>query len=424
MPNYIRPRGTLDLYENQAQIYQTIIQTCQKIAQLYGYQMIQTPMFESTTLFSRTTGESSDIVTKEMYQFLDKGGRDFSLRPEGTAGVIRAVIENKLYATRDLPLKYDYVGSFFRYERPQAGRYREFMQFGVEVIGTRSYLDDVETILMISDILKKLHLDQYVVKINSFGNASCRKQYRDVLKDYFLPFQNQLCEDCQKRLQTNPLRILDCKVDKDFFLKQKDIPTALSVLDESSSQIFEETKKILKAQQIPFVVDSQLVRGLDYYTGLIFEIEIHGKDGKVYTIGGGGHYSDLMKELGGPDLECVGFGLGINRLALLLEEKFGLEAYALKKEIYVLTLDDSLKSIAMQWSHQLRQAGFYVTMETQHKSGSSMFKYAAKHQFHYAVIFGEDELKNQQVAIKDLKLQKQEVISLDEMIPYFKEVLK
>ena len=189
LPNYIRPRGTLDLYENQAQIYQTIIQTCQKIAQLYGYQMIQTPMFESTTLFSRTTGESSDIVTKEMYQFLDKGGRDFSLRPEGTAGVIRAVIENKLYATRDLPLKYDYVGSFFRYERPQAGRYREFMQFGVEVIGTRSYLDDVETILMISDILKELHLDQYVVKINSFGNASCRKQYRNVLKDYFLPFQ-------------------------------------------------------------------------------------------------------------------------------------------------------------------------------------------------------------------------------------------
>ena len=167
-----------------------------------------------------------------------------------------------------------------------------------------------------------------------------------------------------------------------------------------------------------------MVRGLDYYTGLIFEIEIQGKDGKVYTIGGGGHYSDLMKELGGPDLECVGFGLGINRLALLLEEKFGLEAYALKKEIYVLTLDDSLKSIAMQWSHQLRQAGFYVTMETQHKSVSSMFKYAAKHQFHYAVIFGEDELKNQQVAIKDLKLQKQEVISLDEMILYFKEVLK
>ena len=424
MGNYIRPRGTLDLYENQARIYQTILNVCQRVVHRYGFQMIQTPTFESSALFNRTTGESSDIVTKEMYRFLDKGGRDLSLRPEGTAGVIRAVIENKLYATADLPLKVYYSGSFFRYERPQAGRYREFSQFGVEVIGTRHYFDDVETILMICDILKELQLNDYVVKINSFGDANCRKKYRDVLKDYFMPFQDQLCEDCKKRLEPNPLRILDCKIDKEFFLKQKDIPTAISVLDETSHQTYEEIQKILTAEKIPFVIDHQLVRGLDYYTGLIYEIEIHDSQNKAYTIGGGGHYSNLMKELGGPDYSCVGFGLGMNRLALLLQDRFGLNAYDLKMDIYVMPFSSNMQSIAFQWAHQLRNAGYSVCVETQNKSVAAMFKYASKHQFRYAVIFGEDEYQNQQVSVKDLTLQKQEVIALDQLIPYFKEAFK
>lgn len=419
MASYIRQRGTLDIYETQGTIYQKIEQACKKVASKYNYKLIQTPMFESTALYTRSTGESSDIVTKEMYSFLDKGGRDISLRPEGTAGVIRAVIENKLYATNDLPLKYFYLGSFFRYERPQAGRYREFMQFGVEVVGSNSYLDDVESICLLADILKEVGISDYKVKINSFGNTDCRLKYRDVLKDYFAQYVDSLCGDCKNRLQVNPLRILDCKIDKDFFMS-KDIPTSISSLDEKSKEEFDKVQELLTKANIPFEIDNRLVRGLDYYTGIIFEFDITSSDGKTYTIGGGGRYSNLVKELGGPDLNCVGFGLGVNRLSLILEDKFGLDSFKQKAQIYVMPLSEICIDKAFEITRNLRDADYSVVMENTKKSVSSMFKYASRQQFNFAIIIGEDELNNNVVNVKNLYTQEQVSVSLDKLIEFLR----
>ena len=419
MASYIRQRGTLDIYETHGTIYQKIEQACKKVASKYNYKLIQTPMFESTALYTRSTGESSDIVTKEMYSFLDKGGRDISLRPEGTAGVIRAVIENKLYATNDLPLKYFYLGSFFRYERPQAGRYREFMQFGVEVVGSNSYLDDVESICLLADILKEVGISDYKVKINSFGNTDCRLKYRDVLKDYFAQYVDSLCGDCKNRLQVNPLRILDCKIDKDFFMS-KDIPTSISSLDEKSKEEFDKVQELLTKANIPFEIDNRLVRGLDYYTGIIFEFDITSSDGKTYTIGGGGRYSNLVKELGGPDLNCVGFGLGVNRLSLILEDKFGLDSFKQKAQIYVMPLSEICIDKAFEITRSLRDADCSVVMENTKKSVSSMFKYASRQQFNFAIIIGEDELNNNVVNVKNLYTQEQVSVSLDKLIEFLR----
>ncbi len=415
MANYTRCRGTLDIYDKQASLIQKVERACQKIAHQFHYSYIQTPMFESSELFTRSSGETSDIVTKEMYTFLDKGNRSITLRPEGTAGVIRAIIENKLYATNDLPLKYYYSGSFFRYERPQAGRYREFMQFGVEVVGTQSYLDDVETILFIVAILKELNLNEYTIKMNSFGNEICKNRYRDTLKNYFWQFKEQLCEDCQTRLQVNPLRVLDCKVDHDFF-KTKEIPTAVSCLDAQAQEEFALVQKILTQQKVPYIVDHQLVRGLDYYTGLIFEIDIQAVDGKVYTIGGGGHYSNLVKELGGPDLSCVGFGLGINRLALILQEQYQDKSMDTTPSIYIMPLCEDAIFIAMDMAKQLREHDYVVTIENGKKSVSSMFKYASKKQFSYAIVIGENEINAKKVNLKNMQTQQQEMVAVDEVL--------
>lgn len=414
MANYIRCRGTLDIYDKQALIVNKIIETCKKVSNRFGYNYIQTPVFEQTELFTRSSGETSDIVTKEMYTFLDKGNRSITLRPEGTAGVIRAVVENKLYANRDLPLKYYYDGSFFRYERPQAGRYREFMQFGVEVIGTSSILDDVETILLIADILKELDLNDYIIKINSFGNEECMRKFRDKIKNYLISFKDELCDDCKNRLQVNPLRVLDCKVDHDFFLN-KDIPTAYSCLDDKCKEDFIKVQEILKNENIPFVVDNRLVRGLDYYTGLIFEVEIKDKEGRPYTVGGGGHYSNLVKQLSGPDYACVGFGLGINRLSLLLEEKEN-QIITKNKSIYIMPLCDDAYLKALAIAKMLRNEDNVVVVENAKKSVSSMFRYASKNEFDFAIVLGEDELKQEKVNIKNLKTTNQDLVSYDNIV--------
>lgn len=415
MPKYVRQRGTLDLYDDMALIYQHIQRTAEKIAERFNYQMITTPTFETTALYTRATGESSDIVTKEMYSFKDKGDRDISLRPEGTAGVIRAIIENKLYAINDLPLKYYYYGPFFRYERPGAGRYREFYQFGVEIVGSSSYLDDCETLLFVAMLLKELKISQYKIRINTFGDLSCRQQYRDLIKDFFRPHLDQLCPDCQNRFENNPLRMLDCKVDQAYF-STLSIPGALDSLTKTKQEEFERIKKILQENDIPFEVDSHLVRGLDYYTGLIFEIDITASDKKVYTVGGGGRYSALVKELSGPDLDCVGFALGINRLALILEDLYGKETYRPALDYYVMALDESCQNIALKVTNALREKGYRVVMENGKKSVSSMFKYAAKKHFAYAVMIGEEEKKDGTVKIKNLWTQEQQYMRLCDLL--------
>lgn len=415
MAKFIKQRGTIDLYDAEALVYQRIIDVCHQQASLYNFKPIVVPTFESTALYTRSTGETSDIVTKEMYDFKDKSGRDITLRPEGTAGVIRAVIENKLYATNDLPLKYHYDGSFFRYERPQVGRYREFMQFGVEVIGTTSYLDDVESILLIASILKNLNISKYNIRINTFGNESCRNAHRDAIKSFFAPHIENLCEDCKNRFLKNPLRILDCKVDKEY-IEQLKIPVSMDSLDDENRETFDKILKILKENQINFEIDPYLVRGLDYYTGIIFEVDIALSDGKVLTIGGGGRYSNLVKELDGPDLSCVGFGLGVNRLALILQDLYGKDNFDVNAKYYIMPFDENSYEIAIKIALSLRNQGEHVILETNKKSIGSMFKFASKHHFQLAIMIGEEEIKNQVVKIKNLLTQEQFFVSIEELL--------
>lgn len=414
MAKFIRQRGTIDIYDNDALLYQSIIKTCNEEAMLFNYNPIMVPTFESTGLFTRSTGETSDIVTKEMYDFKDKNGRDISLRPEGTAGVIRAVVENKLYAINDLPLKYYYSGSFFRYERAQFGRYREFMQFGVEVVGSNSYMDDVETILLVTSILKKLNIKDYKVRINSFGNEECRNKHRENIKNFFASHLDNLCEDCQNRFLKNPLRILDCKVDKDY-ISTLNVPVALDALDNENKEKFEKTLKILKDNNVNYEIDKYLVRGLDYYTGIIFEFDIMVQD-KILTIGGGGRYSSLVKELDGPDIQCVGFALGINRLALVLSDLYGANSYKNQIDYYIMPMGENTYEIASKIASVLRDKNYVTVLEVNKKSFSSMFKYASKHEAFFAIMIGEDELKENKVKIKNLKTQEQFFVSLDDIL--------
>ena len=415
MAKFIRQRGTIDIYDLEALLYNKVIAACQKQASLYNYNPIVTPTFESTALYTRSTGETSDIVTKEMYDFKDKGGRDITLRPEGTAGVIRAIVENKLYATNDLPLRYYYHGSFFRYERAQFGRYREFMQFGVEVVGSNSYLDDIETVLLVTSILKELNITDYKVRINTFGNVECRNAHRDNIKNFIAPHIENLCEDCKNRFEKNPLRILDCKVDKEY-LEKLTVPVSYDALDEENKETFNKILSILKDNNVKYEVDKYLVRGLDYYTGLIYEFDITLKDGKTLTIGGGGRYSSLVKELDGPDLNCVGFGIGVNRLALVLADLYGLETYKNPVNYYIMPMGDSTHQVAIKVASALRNNNNHVVVETNKKSFGSMFKYASRNNFEYAIMIGEDELKENKVKVKNLKTQEQYFVDLDKVL--------
>ena len=415
MAKFIRQRGTIDIYDVEALLYKRVLSACQNQAKLFNYTPITTPTFESTSLFTRSTGETSDIVTKEMYDFKDKSGRDITLRPEGTAGVIRAIVENKLYAINDLPLRYYYHGSFFRYERAQFGRYREFMQFGVEVVGSNSYLDDVQTVLLVTSILKELNIKDYKVRINTFGNVNCRNAHRDNVKNFFASHIDNLCEDCKNRFEKNPLRILDCKVDKEY-IEKLEIPVSLDSLDEENRLVFNKIVDILKDNNVNYEIDKYLVRGLEYYTGLIYEFDITLKDGKTLTIGGGGRYSSLVKELDGPDLNCVGFGIGVNRLVLVLQDLYGLDAYKDEVEYYVMPMGEDTFKMASKVATSLRNKGHVVVLETNNKSVGSMFKLANKKGYKKAVMIGEEELKENKVKIKDLTTQEQYFIDLSEIL--------
>lgn len=415
MPKFLKQRGTIDIFDVEAVLYEKILDALKKQSRLFNYNPIVVPTFESSNLYTRATGESSDIVTKEMYDFKDKKGRDITLRPEGTAGIIRAVVENKLYAINDLPLKYYYSGSFFRYERPQVGRYREFMQFGVEVVGSNSYLDDIDTILLIKNILKELKINDYKIRINTFGNVNCRNKHRDNIKKFFSVHVDNLCEDCKNRYEKNPLRILDCKVDKEY-IEKLDIPVAYDSLDDESKELFAKVLDILSDNDVKYEVDKYLVRGLDYYTGLIYEVDVALKDGKVLTIGGGGRYSSLVKELDGPDLNCVGFGLGINRLALVLQDLYTLDYFKEHAKYYIMPFSLDAHKLAIKVAESLRGNGNSTVIETVSKSVGSMFKYASKHDFDYALMIGDDEIKSNQIKVKNLKTQEQFYIAVDELL--------
>ena len=390
------PRGTADWYGEEMLKREKIEEICKDEASHFNIKQIQTPVFEHTDLFARGVGETTDVVQKEMYTFEDRGGRSITLKPEGTAGVIRAYIEHGLFNEPGLTKLY-YITPAFRYEKPQSGRLRQHHQFGVEMIGSESPLVEAELITLISNITKRLGLKDIEVHINSIGCPKCRAEYNKALLEYLRKYEDRLCGTCKERMEKNPLRIIDCKVPECKEIV-KDAPRTVDYLCEDCSAHFEELKELLSALGIKYSIDTGIVRGLDYYTRTVFEFV--NKDG--FTLCGGGRYDNLVKEIDGKqDIPAAGFGMGIERIIYFL----GLEGIKIAEEkvpdIYVGILGD-IKADAYKITAQLRDEGFCVETDYFGKSLKAQMKYANKCGARYCVIIGQEEIGSGQVMLKDM----------------------
>lgn len=414
-------KGTHDIIGLEADLYREIETICSLFATSYGYSEIRTPIMEHTNLFVRGVGESSDIVNKEMYTFLDKGDRSITLRPELTAGIMRSIVSNKLYVEANLPLKYYYKGPCFRYERPQAGRYRQFHQFGIEAIGAPSYYLDAEVISMGTHILYDLlvvssneqHLKVY---INSLGDEESRANYKKALKEYFAKHIENMCADCKRRYEVNPLRILDCKVEEDREII-KNAPKMSDYLSDNARLYLNNVISLLKELDIEVTIDETLVRGLDYYTGVVFEYHMVNNDGSesIGALGGGGHYAKLLKEVGGPDLEGVGLAFGIERLAHVFKEQHKeLEkAHHVGTSFQVFGLCEEAIEANFKMAETMREEMLDVEVCYEVKSVKSAIKNAVKAGALFCILVGEDELKRNEVTIKNLRTQEQTTASVE-----------
>ena len=373
-------RGFQDIFGEEAKKYRYISDTAREVFDKYNFNEIILPFIEDVSLFARSVGEETDIVQKEMYVFKDRGGRDIALRPEGTASVVRAYIENGLYAKGGYH-KFFYEGAMFRYERPQAGRYRQFHQIGAELFGVKSALADAEIIALIKDIFDKLKI-QTRLEINNLGSFEDRKNYIQVLKDYLADKKDKLCEDCVRRSETNPLRVLDCKVEG---CKEatKDAPVLSDYVSDESKERYEELKDYLRKLNIEFIENPRLVRGLDYYTDLVFEF-ITDKIGAQGTVAAGGRYDKLVEQLGGPPTPAVGFAMGVERIMLLIDK-------LPKKEtlISVIPIEKTFNFLALKTAKRLREDGFKTELILKEGSLKSKLKLADKFKSDY-VIFVSD----------------------------------
>ena len=410
-------KGTRDIIGEEANAFNYIENLLKQICELFAYNEVRPPVLEHTELFVRGVGESSDVVRKEMYTFLDKAERSVTLRPEFTAGIMRLIVQNKLLSTNELPFKAYYVGPVFRYERPQLGRYRQFSQFGVEAVGNDSAEIDVETIVLAYTILTSLNLENVSVKINTIGDDETRVNYRNALKEYFGKHLDQMCSDCHTRYELNPLRILDCKVPED----QKIVAGAPKMKDYLSSKAKERFNKVLSlldAMEIPYEVDDTLVRGLDYYAETVYEFRYVSSKGNDYgAIGGGGHYDKLVKELGGPDVAGVGFSFGVDRLySILKDDELLPDGLDNPIEMYVMPMGEVAKTLAMQTAAALRISGYRVDMCFEEAKLGNMFKRAERKGAQFAIIIGENEVNNQEAIIKNLATTEQKSVPVNKLI--------
>ncbi len=416
--SYQTPRGTYDILPDETGKWQQLEQVIRDKCRLYRYKEIRTPYFEDTSVFARKN-DSSDMVNKEMYTFT-MGSDSYTLRPEGTAGVIRAFDQHKMYGSMELPAKFYYMGAMFRHERPQKGRQRQFTQFGVENIGVKSPEIDAETIALGIDIVRAMGISSIKVSINTLGDDESRQAYRDALRAYFEPHIDTLCVDCRRRLVQNPLRILDCKVDHDNPVV-KDAPRLSDYLNEESKAYFARVLAALDAMGIAYEVDDRLVRGLDYYTHTVFEvISTHPESGSQATIFGGGRYDHLVDYFGGPQMSGIGFAIGMERL-LILSEAEGHEAPAEDQtDVYVIGLGDVSRDV-LTAVEEIRHAGFTAEANLMQRSLKSQFKSADRCGAAYIVIMGEDEIRNGTVNVKNTKEKSQETIARNQLVEKLKE---
>lgn len=418
------PRGTQDILPGQAEKWQLIEEKARELCEKYQYREIRTPIFEHTELFKRGVGDSTDIVQKEMYTFTDRGDRSLTLRPEGTAAVVRSFVENKMFGYAQQPVKLYYMGPMFRYERPQAGRFRQFVQFGVEAMGSADPAIDAEVISLAMSLYQELGLKKLKLVVNSLGDKESRKAHRDALINHFKPRIGEFCGDCQNRLEKNPMRILDCKTDRDHEL-MKSAPSIIDYLSDDSTQYFSKVKTYLTDLGIEFEVDPNLVRGLDYYNHTAFEIMSNAEGfGAITTLCGGGRYNGLVEEIGGPETPGIGFGLSIERLLSALDAE-GIEL-PVKEGIdcYVVSLGDSAKDYSVGLLHKLRAAGYSAERDYLDRKIKAQFKAADRMNAKYVAVLGEDELKDNKINLKSMTDGEQIQVSLDGFIDKFREICK
>ena len=412
------PKGTKDVLPKDSYKWQYVEKIVRETAKEFAVSEIRTPTFEHTEVFLRGVGETTDIVNKEMYTFLDKGDRSITLKPEGTAGVVRAFVENGLYAGV-MPQKLFYLTPCFRYERPQAGRLREFHQFGVEVLGSTHPNVDAEVIVLAKTFLERLGVDQLTLYINSIGCEHCRKEYSNALKQYLSDNYDKLCDLCKSRFTKNPMRILDCK-NPDCQELTKNAPKILDYICSDCKEHFIKVQNLLKLAGVEYKINPSIVRGLDYYTKTVFEF-VSDKIGAQGTVCGGGRYDKLVSEFGGPEMGGIGFAMGIERLLLILENSGKEIPNENKVKIYLAPMGEAESDKAFQLVCELRENG--IISETDHmgKSIKAQFKYADKIGARFVGVIGSEELKAGVIKIKDMQNGSEETVKLDDFVEYIKQ---
>lgn len=416
------PRGTADVLPGEIELWQYIEDKARDICRRYNYLEIRTPIFEHTELFHRGVGETTDIVEKEMYTFEDRGGRSITLRPEGTASTVRSYVENKMFGLPQQPTKLYYIGPMFRYERPQAGRMRQFTQFGIEAIGSNSPTIDAETIALAMRFYEELGLTNLHVELNSLGDAKSRQAHRDALVNHFKPHIHEFCPDCQSRLERNPLRILDCKKDADKEL-MKTAPVILDYLNEESSTFFAKVKKHLDDLGIAYEVNPNLVRGLDYYTHTAFEIMERGI-GAVSTICGGGRYNGLVKEMGGSDMPGIGFAMSIERVLLALRTQGIMLPIAHELDCFIVGMGEDAQERAFLLLDQLRQQGLAADLDFLGRKMKAQLKAADRLQAKTVAIIGEDELARGIAMLKDMATGEQQEVAFEQVAQHIQAIIQ
>ncbi|MGX9135381.1 histidine--tRNA ligase [Rummeliibacillus sp. JY-2-4R] len=412
------PRGTQDILPGQTEKWQKVEEIIRHLCSVYRYPEIRTPIFESTELFQRGVGDTTDIVQKEMYTFKDRGDRSLTLRPEGTAAVVRSYVEHKMFGQPDQPVKLSYIGPMFRYERQQAGRYRQFVQFGVEAIGSKDPAIDAEVIALAMNVYESCGLKDLKLVINSLGDHEVRANHRKALVKHFEPHIHEFCSDCQSRLEKNPLRILDCKVDHDHPLMAT-APALTDYLNEESASYFEQVKNYLDVLGISYVVDPNLVRGLDYYNHTTFEIMSTAEGlGAITTLCGGGRYNGLVEEIGGPESPGIGFAMSIERLLLALEAE-GKELDTKNQlDMYIVAMDEEAKLKAVELASSFRAKGISTELDYSNRKMKAQMKSADRQNAKWVIVLGETELAEQQATVKNMSSGHQEMVPFYDLVNY------
>ncbi|UOQ93834.1 histidine--tRNA ligase [Halobacillus shinanisalinarum] len=421
--NMRAPRGTQDILPGISEKWQYVEQQLIDLSRRYNYKEIRTPIFEHTELFQRGVGDSTDIVQKEMYTFTDRGDRSITLRPEGTASVVRAFVQNKLYGLANQPTKLFYIGPMFRYERPQQGRMRQFVQFGVEALGSNDPAVDAEVMALAINAYQELGLTSLKLVLNSLGDQASREAHKSALVSHFEPHRDELCSDCQLRLEQNPLRVLDCKKDKDHSAMAT-APSILEYLNDESKAYFESVQNHLQAMNIDYVIDAKLVRGLDYYNHTAFEIMSDAEGfGAITTLSGGGRYNGLVEDIGGPETSGIGFAMSLERLLMALEAE-GVELPVEDSlDCYIVAMGEEAEQEAVRLTQLLRSNGIQTDKDYLQKKMKGQFKSADRLKAKYVIVLGERELEQNAVTVKNMTSGEQTELPLGEITGYLEQEL-